>query len=131
MNNKLFEQLLIDAGLTKTDFANLVAMNYNSVTNWNKSDKIPQWVESWLKLYKENKDLTKLKQIIKETVCDKQPQRISQLEIALTIGIKSVAFYSNCENNNNNKHFDIEHPAYFDFYNIVIILIPFFIKYFL
>ena len=71
MNNKLFEQLLIDAELSKKDFANLVSMNYNSVTNWNKSDKIPQWVASWLKLYTENKDLTQLKQIIKETVCDK------------------------------------------------------------
>ncbi len=71
MNNKLFEQLLMDAELSKKNFANLVTMNYNSVTNWNKSDRIPNWVESWLNLYKENKDLTKLKQIIKETVCDK------------------------------------------------------------
>lgn len=71
MNNKLFEQLLIDAELSKKEFSALVAMNYNSVTNWNKSNKIPQWVGSWLKLYIENKDLTKLKQIIKETVCDK------------------------------------------------------------
>ena len=71
MNNKLFEQLLIDAELSKKDFANLVEMNYNSVTNWNKSDKIPEWVASWLKLYIENKDLVKLRKIIKETVCDK------------------------------------------------------------
>ena len=71
MNNQLFEELLIDAELSKKDFAKLVEMNYNSVTNWNKSDKIPQWVGSWLKLYTENKDLAKLRQIIKETVCDK------------------------------------------------------------
>lgn len=71
MNNQLFEELLRDAELSKKDFSSLVEMNYNSVTNWNKSDKIPQWVGSWLKLYVENKELKKLKQIIKETICDK------------------------------------------------------------
>ena len=32
-----------------------------------------------------------------------------QLNLALDIGIKSVAFYSNCENNKYNKHFNLEH----------------------
>ena len=54
MNNQAFEELLKSAGLSKKDFSKLVEMNYNSVTNWNKSDKIPQWVGSWLKLYAEN-----------------------------------------------------------------------------
>ena len=34
---------------------------------------------------------------------------ISQLDMALSIGIKSVAFYSNCENSQQDKHFNIEH----------------------
>ncbi|MBP3207316.1 MAG: helix-turn-helix transcriptional regulator [Campylobacter sp.] len=34
---------------------------------------------------------------------------ISQLDLALEIGIKSVAFYSNCENNRYGKHFNLEH----------------------
>ena len=34
---------------------------------------------------------------------------ISQLDLALKIGIKSVAFYSNCENLRYNKHFNMEH----------------------
>ena len=34
---------------------------------------------------------------------------LSQLELALEIDIKSVAFYSNCENNKQNKHFNLEH----------------------
>lgn len=34
---------------------------------------------------------------------------ISQLDMALSIGIKSVAFYSNCENGQQGKHFNIEH----------------------
>lgn len=32
-----------------------------------------------------------------------------QLDLALEIDIKSVAFYSNCETNKYNKHFNIEH----------------------
>lgn len=36
-------------------------------------------------------------------------ENISQLELALTIGIKSGAFFGNAENNTNDKHFNIEH----------------------
>lgn len=34
---------------------------------------------------------------------------MSQLELALTIGMKSGAFFGNAENNINGKHFNIEH----------------------
>ena len=34
---------------------------------------------------------------------------ITQLDMALEIGIKSVAFYSNCEANRYGKHFNLEH----------------------
>jgi len=34
---------------------------------------------------------------------------LSQMELGLEIGIKSVAFFSNCESNSYNKHFNIEH----------------------
>ncbi|MCI6343725.1 MAG: helix-turn-helix domain-containing protein [Campylobacter sp.] len=34
---------------------------------------------------------------------------ISQLDLALEIGIKSVAFYSNCENLRYGKHFNLDH----------------------
>ena len=34
---------------------------------------------------------------------------ISQLDLALKLGIKSIAFYSNCENLRYNKHFNLEH----------------------
>lgn len=39
----------------------------------------------------------------------REKKGISQLELALDIGIKSVAFYSNCENNRYGKHFNLEH----------------------
>lgn len=39
----------------------------------------------------------------------RQLRGISQLELSLEIGIKSVAFYSNCESNRYGKHFNLEH----------------------
>ena len=39
----------------------------------------------------------------------REKKQITQLDLALDIGIKSVAFYSNCENNRYNKHFNLEH----------------------
>ena len=47
----------------------------------------------------------------------REEQSISQLDMALSIGIKSVAFYSNCENNKYDKHFNVEH-----LYKIISIL---------
>ena len=35
--------------------------------------------------------------------------QMSQLELSLKLGIKSVAFYSNCENLRYGKHFNMEH----------------------
>lgn len=33
----------------------------------------------------------------------------TQMDVALEIGIRSVAFFSNAENNKNGKHFNLEH----------------------
>jgi len=39
----------------------------------------------------------------------REEKNYTQLDLALDIGIKSVAFYSNCENNRYGKHFNLEH----------------------
>lgn len=39
----------------------------------------------------------------------REEKGISQLELALDIGIKSIAFYSNCENNRYDKYFNLKH----------------------
>ncbi len=39
----------------------------------------------------------------------RENKNMTQLDLALDIGIKSVAFYSNCENNRYGKHFNLEH----------------------
>ena len=36
-------------------------------------------------------------------------KELSQMDLALEIDIKSVAFFSNCESNRYGKHFNLEH----------------------
>ena len=57
-----------------------------------------------------NKEIKEFYKRIGENVKKKRLEKgYSQLDIALEIGIKSVAFYSNCENLRYNKHFNLEH----------------------
>ena len=49
------------------------------------------------------------KHISKAVKDTREAKGMSQLELALTIGLKSAAFFGNAENNTNGKHFNIEH----------------------
>lgn len=49
------------------------------------------------------------RQVSKSIKKIRKEKKISQLDLALDIGIKSVEFYSNCENNRYDKHFNLEH----------------------
>lgn len=59
MTYEEFEKLLDEVKLTKKDFAEMVDMNYKSITNWNILN-IPSWVKSWLENYKKAKDMNNL-----------------------------------------------------------------------
>ena len=39
----------------------------------------------------------------------RQRKKLSQLEVALSIGQKSSGFYANAENNSHDKHFNLIH----------------------
>ena len=57
-----------------------------------------------------NKEIKKFYKKIGKNVKKKRLEKgYSQLDLALEIDIKSVAFYSNCENLRYNKHFNLEH----------------------
>ena len=57
-----------------------------------------------------NNDIKEFYKIISSNVKKKRIEKgFSQLDLALEIGIKSVAFYSNCENLRYGKHFNLEH----------------------
>ncbi len=68
MTNEEFEIILKQTNLTKKEFAKLVEMSYGSVVNWGRTaQSIPNWVESWLELYIQNKKYENLKQAIKDS----------------------------------------------------------------
>ena len=67
MQRKEFKKLLEEAGLKKSDFCNIIGLNYSSVNNWGSSDiKIPIWVKSWLENYIKAKNYEKMKNKVYE-----------------------------------------------------------------
>lgn len=66
-------------------------------------------MSSELKIFSNDEVLEFYKNISKNVRNLRELKKISQLEMALSIDIKSVAFYSNCENNRYGKHFNLEH----------------------
>ncbi len=64
MENEQFEELLKQAQINKKKFAELVEMNYTSVTNWSSNNNVPKWVKSWLENYIKARDLDKVAEAI-------------------------------------------------------------------
>ena len=68
MTNDEFEITLKEVELTKKEFARLVDMSYGGVVNWGRSTQtIPNWVASWLELYRKNRKFETLKKSIKDS----------------------------------------------------------------
>lgn len=55
MNYKEFEDLLIEIGLNKKEFASITELSYQTVMNWNNINTVPKWVKSWIENYKKAK----------------------------------------------------------------------------
>jgi hypothetical protein len=71
MDRVTFNTLLVEAEISKEEFAKKVNLKYTSVNNWGSSQNVPHWVESWMLLYIENQKCMKLKKAIKESgACD-------------------------------------------------------------
>ena len=67
---KNFKQTLKDNGLTLKAFSELSGVKYDTCSKWGKDERpVSDWVESWLRLYIENKECMELKRLIKATVC--------------------------------------------------------------
>jgi hypothetical protein len=72
MTREEFSQLLDEADLKKREFCELLELKYDTVNTWGSSGKvIPQWVKSWLVMYKELKKCERLKTALKESgICN-------------------------------------------------------------
>ena len=52
MKKEEFTSILKQENLAKKEFANLANISYNTVNNWNDTNKpVPPWVKSWLENY--------------------------------------------------------------------------------
>ncbi len=72
MDKTLFNSLLKKADLSKKEFAGLIGTSGATVNNWGSSGRnVPYWVESWLNLYNENKNLKEIKQLIQDSKINK------------------------------------------------------------
>ena len=68
MDKVKLNELLSKAELSKKEFASIVGTSPASLSNWGTSGRdIPYWVESWLKLYIENKECNELKTILRDS----------------------------------------------------------------
>jgi len=72
MDYNTFKQALRDNNLSLKAFSELTGVKYDTCSKWGKNNRpVSDWVASWFDLYIENSKCKELKQIIKETVCDK------------------------------------------------------------
>ena len=51
----MFEKLLVSNDLNKKQFSALTGLSYQTIMNWNTTNKVPKWVKSWLENYKKAK----------------------------------------------------------------------------
>lgn len=59
-------QTLKDIDLSKKDFAEKANISYNTVNNWNDTNKpVPPWVQSWLENYIKAKNMDKIIEAVK------------------------------------------------------------------
>ncbi|CAE10759.1 helix-turn-helix domain-containing protein [Wolinella succinogenes] len=66
MESRDLKVMLKQAGLSKKEFAQIVGLSQQTVSNWGCSKNIPRWVESWLELYIDSRRFRELKQQFQE-----------------------------------------------------------------
>lgn len=72
MNKQEFTDFLKIIDLSKKDFAELSNISYNTVNNWNDTNKpVPPWVKSWLDNYVKAKDMDNIVEAVKPYIVGK------------------------------------------------------------
>lgn len=68
MDKNRFNELLVNANLSKKAFSDIFNLSQTTVNGWGGIDKpIPYWVESWLELYIDKQKFKALKSAIKNS----------------------------------------------------------------
>ncbi|MBU1666935.1 hypothetical protein KKC13_00830 [bacterium] len=80
MEYKKFKEILKNNKLTVKKFSELANISYNTCNAWSKRGLVSDWVESWLNLYINNKNLQDDKGV---TIDEKEYQELLQLKESL------------------------------------------------
>ena len=68
MEYDIFKQTLKENELSLKKFSELSGVKYDTCSKWGKDGRpVSDWVESWLKLYIENKECKELKEILQDS----------------------------------------------------------------
>jgi len=80
-----FNSILNEAKLSKKDFATMLKTSYNTVNAWGSNNReIPYWVRSWMRLYVCCNNGIKLRDLLREHVCNEKNSDFAKFSIPLT-----------------------------------------------
>jgi hypothetical protein len=79
MEYQKFKEILKNNKLTVKKFSELANISYNTCNTWSKRGVVSDWVESWLNLYINNKNL----QQNNKEITDNEYQELLQLKVLI------------------------------------------------
>jgi hypothetical protein len=79
MEYQKFKEILKNNKLTVKKFSELANISYNTCNAWSKRGVVSDWVESWLNLYINNKNL----QQNNKEITDNEYQELLQLKVLI------------------------------------------------
>jgi hypothetical protein len=79
MEYEAYRETLKKLKITMKDFSIMANTNYGTVKNWGKNGRaVPDWVETWLQLYSDKKELEKELEELKENDCEEYKKALAK-----------------------------------------------------
>jgi len=79
MEYQEFRKTLKKLKITMREFSILINTSYGTVVKWGKDGRaVPHWVETWLQLYSDKKNLEKELEILKDNDCKEYKRALAK-----------------------------------------------------
>ena len=74
-----YRKALKELKITIKDFSEMIDTSYATTRKWGKDGRaVPNWVKTWLELYRKNKNLEKELQELKENDCEEYKKALAK-----------------------------------------------------
>ena len=84
MEYEQYRKTLKELKLTMKEFSAMINTSYGTVTKWSKEGRaVPHWVETWLKLYQDKKQLELEVKELKNEDCEEYKALAKALQSAM------------------------------------------------